>query len=278
MIEKMTDRLLQVVTLLVISLLPGWLAASELPVIDAHIHYSHDAWDVVPPQKAIAILRQAGLKKAFVSSSGDEGTQKLYAIAPELVVPVLRPYRKRGETSSWKYDKSVVAMLSARLSKYNYAGIGELHAFGEDIDLPVLQQVIGLAKQYGIYLHAHSDSDAIRKIFKYNPDALILWAHSGFENPDEIRTMLAEYPNLWSDLAFRDEHAIQGQVVPEWRQLFADYPHRFVLGTDTYTPGRWDYVVEHAGWSRVWLNSLPEPLAENIAWRNAEELLKKAGY
>jgi predicted TIM-barrel fold metal-dependent hydrolase len=213
-----------------------------------------------------------------VSSSSDEGTQKLYAVAPELVVPVLRPYRKRGETSSWKYDETVPTMLGERLRKYRYAGIGEFHAYGEDIELPVLQQVIGLAKQYGIYLHAHVDSDAIHRIFKHDPDAVVLWAHSGFDDPDQIRALLGKYPNLWSDLAFRNEHALQDIVDPEWRKLFIDFPGRFVLGTDTYTPDRWYYVVEHAEWSRGWLQTLPPAIAEQIAYRNAESLLKKVGF
>lgn len=259
-------------------LMPLMVRASALPVIDSHIHYSHDAWDRIPPEKAVAILRRAGLKKALVSSSSDEGTQKLYAVAPELVVPVLRPYRKRGETRSWKYDESVVTMLSERLSQNRYAGIGEFHAFGDDIELPVLQQVIGLAKQYGLFLHAHVDSDAIHRIFKHSPDALVLWAHAGFDNSGEIRALLGKYPNLWSDLAFRDEQVLQGQIDPEWRELFSDFPDRFVLGTDTYIPERWYYVVEHADWSREWLGMLPEPLAQNIAWRNAEELLRRVGY
>jgi len=263
---------------LTVLLIPLMARAAATPVIDAHIHYSHDAWDTIPPEKAVAILRRAGLKKALVSSSSDEGTQKLYAIAPDLVVPVLRPYRKRGEISSWKYDDSVVAMLGERLGQYRYAGIGEFHAFGDDIELPVLQQVIGLAKKYQIFLHAHVDSDAIHRIFKHNPDALVLWAHSGFDNPDEIRALLEKYPNLWSDLAFRDEHVLQDQVSPDWQELFNDFPDRFVLGTDTYTPERWYFVVENAEWSRGWLNTLPESLAENIAWRNAEALLKRVGY
>ena len=259
-------------------MMPAWSASAELPVIDAHIHYSHDAWEVTPVKKAVQILREAGLKKAFVSSSSDEGTQKLYAVAPELVVPVLRPYRKRGETSSWKYDETVPTMLGERLRKYRYAGIGEFHAYGEDIELPVLQQVIGLAKQYGIYLHAHVDSDAIHRIFKHDPDAVVLWAHSGFDDPDQIRALLEKYPNLWSDLAFRNEHALQDIVDPEWRELFIDFPDRFVLGTDTYTPERWYYVVEHANWSREWLQTLPREIAEKIAYRNAESLLKKVGF
>ena len=276
--HKSVVRLVRNGILLFACLAPMGSLAARSPVIDAHIHYSHDAWEIVPPQKAIEILREAGLKKAFVSSSSDEGTQKLYALAPDLVVPVLRPYRKRGEISSWKHDESVVAMLSERLKQNHYAGIGEFHAAGEDIELPVLQQVIGLAKQYGIFLHAHVDSDAIQRIFKHNPDALVLWAHSGFDDPDEIRAMLEKYPNLWSDLAFREEHVVHNQVDPKWSKLFIEFPNRFVLGTDTYTPDRWFYVVENAEWSREWLQTLPREVAENIAFRNAETLLKKAGF
>jgi hypothetical protein len=70
-----------------------------LRLYDTHIHYSHDAWEQLPPPQAIALLRGSGLQRAFVSSSSDEGTQKLFAIAPDFIVPVLRPYRRRGETS-----------------------------------------------------------------------------------------------------------------------------------------------------------------------------------
>ena len=53
------------------------LAQAPRPVIDVHIHYSQDAWGALPPPEAIKVLRQAGLKKAFVSSSSDDGTQML---------------------------------------------------------------------------------------------------------------------------------------------------------------------------------------------------------
>jgi hypothetical protein len=70
---------------------PLALAAAEMPIFDAHVHYSHDAWENLPPKDAIAILRKAGVKRALVSSSGDEGTHRLVAVAPELVIPSLRP-------------------------------------------------------------------------------------------------------------------------------------------------------------------------------------------
>jgi len=250
-------------------------SANDLPLIDVHIHYSHDAWQRTPPPEAVRLLRNAGLKRAFVSSSSDEGTQKLYELAPDLIVPVLRPYRKRGEISTWMYDESVVSMLSGLLERNYYAGIGEFHAFGADIDLPVLQQVIALAKKHQIFLHAHSDADAIERIFATNPEALVIWAHSGFESPAQIAPMLEKHSNLWSDLAFRSEHAFDDVVDADWQALFERFPRRFLLGTDTYTPERWYYVVEHASWSRGWLSSLPRELVRDIAYRNAEALLAR---
>ena len=250
-------------------------AVDILPLVDAHVHYSHDAWDNLPPQDAVAVLRRAGLKRVFVSSSSDDGTQKLRALAPDLIVPVLRPYRARGETGTWFRDPTVIDMLADRLAKNRYAGIGEFHIFGADADGEVFRKVVGLAKEHGIFLHAHSDADAVARIFAQNPDALVLWAHSGFAAPDAIRPMLAKYPQLWSDLAFRSEQASGGAVDPHWLKLFEKFPDRFMVGTDTYTPERWYFVEEHASWSRGWLKSLPRALAEKIAWKNAEALLER---
>jgi hypothetical protein len=254
------------------------VADEALPIIDVHIHYSHDAWQMLPPKKAVGILREAGLKRAFVSSSSDDGTQNLYSAAPDLIVPVLRPYRRRGELSSWMHDETVLDMLKERLSKFRYAGIGEFHAFGDDIELPVLQGVIDLAEEYGLFLHAHSDTDAVERIFAHSPSMRVLWAHSGFEDPDTIHKMLEKYPNLWADLAFRSEHANYNQVDPRWRKLFDAFPNRIMLGTDTYTPERWFYVVDNALANRSWLDTLPRELAENLAWKDADQLLLNTSF
>jgi len=62
-----------------------------LPLFDAHIHYNHDVWKVVSPKEAIERLRKAGVVRALVSSSSDDGTPKLYAEDPDLIVPELQP-------------------------------------------------------------------------------------------------------------------------------------------------------------------------------------------
>ena len=246
--------------------------AADLPIFDAHLHYSHDAWERVPPAEAIALLRKAGVKRALVSSSNDDGNQKLYAEAPDLIVPSLRPYRARGDISTWVRNDAIITYLEQRLVKYRYAAIGEFHLYGADADLPVPQRVVQLARRYGLFLHAHSDRDAIERLFRHDPAARILWAHSGFERADDVREMLRKHKNLWCDLAFRTDHVAGGKATPEWRALFIEFPERFLLGTDTYVPERWHYVGEHATVARGWLADLPLNAAELIAWRNGETL------
>jgi predicted TIM-barrel fold metal-dependent hydrolase len=243
-----------------------------LPIFDAHLHYSHDAWDRLPPADAVALLRQAGLKGAMVSSSSDDGTQKLFDAAPDLVLPSLRPYRLRGEIGTWLRDPTVIAHLESRLAKYRYVAIGEYHVFGEDADSPVMRRVVELAREHRLFLHSHSDADAIERQFKQDPEARILWAHSGFDSAERVRDMLRRHPRLWCDLAFRNDHAIGGTVDPAWREVFLEFPDRFMVGTDTFTPERWYYVGEHARWTRGWLASLPPAVAEQIAWKNGERL------
>lgn len=253
-------------------LVPLCAPAAELPIFDAHIHYSHDAWDVLPPKAAIALLREAGVRRALVSSSNDDGTLKLYAEAPDLIIPELRPYRHRGETGSWVRDETVVAHVEERLKRYRYVAIGEFHVYGADADLPVMRRLVQLARERKLFLHAHSDADAVERIFRQDPGARVLWAHAGFERPERVREMLARYRNLWCDLAFRTDHAPRGKVHPDWRAAFLEFPDRFMVGTDTHTAERWQFVGEHARWSREWLAGLPRDVAERIAWRNGETL------
>jgi len=242
------------------------------PIFDAHLHYSHDAWELVPVPQAIEILRKAGLKRALISSSGDDGQQRLYEAAPDLVIPELRPYRNRSEVGTWARDSSVIPYLESRLSKYTYAAIGEFHLYGADADLPVPRQMVQLARKSNLMLHAHSDVDAVERLFAQWPQARILWAHSGFDSPERVAAMLRKHKNLWCDLAFRTDHGSGGKVDPSWRKAFLEFPDRFMVGTDSYTPERWHYIGEHAAWSRAWLADLPRDVAERIAWKNGEAL------
>jgi predicted TIM-barrel fold metal-dependent hydrolase len=147
-------------------------------------------------------------------------------------------------------------------------GIGEFHLYGADADLPVPRRMVELARKHNLFLHAHSDADAVERLFRQWPQARILWAHSGFERPERVAQMLKKHRNLWCDLAFRTDHAAGDKVDPGWRPVFLQFPERFMVGTDSYTP----YVQGHADWSRRWLADLPREVAERIAWKNGEQV------
>ena len=80
----------------------------------------------------------------------------------------------------------------------------------------------------------------------------MLWAHSGFDRPEPVREVLRRHARLWCDLAFRGDHATRGRVDPDWREAFTEFPDRFMVGIDTFTPARWHYIGEHACVSRGW--------------------------
>jgi hypothetical protein len=251
----------------------GVLAQSALPIFDAHIHYSHDAWDQVPTNAVIALMRKAGLQSALVSSSNDDGTQRLYEAAPDLIIPSLRPYKARSELSRWQTDPQALAMVEQRLKTYRYAAFGEFHVSGEAADQPNVKRMMQLAVQHNLILHAHSDAEAIERLFRQQPQAKILWAHSGFERPSAIAALLRKHKNLWADLAYRSEMGADGKVDAQWAAMFNDFPDRFMVGTDTFTPERLHYIPEHANFSRAWLSGLPAGVAQNIAFKNAQALI-----
>src|SRR5215510_3588174 len=63
--------------------------AQELPIFDAHLHYSRPDWQVFTPERILAMLDRAGVQRALISSTPDDGTPQLYAAAPQHIVPFL---------------------------------------------------------------------------------------------------------------------------------------------------------------------------------------------
>lgn len=248
-------------------------AAAARPLFDAHIHYSHDAWTTLSPDEAIAILERAGVRRALVSSTPDEGTMRLYARDPQRIVPILRPYRSRAEVSGWTLDASVVPYVNATYRRGVHRGIGEMHLVAGEASLPVVRALVDLAVREGIFLHVHADDRAIGELIAMEPRARVLWAHAGMSATAEtVRALVERHPTLWVELALRADIAPGGRLDAEWRDLLVDHSGRFMVGTDTWVPERWSQVVDGHHWTRAWLAQLPPEVADRIASGNAEEL------
>ena len=248
---------------------------NNLPIFDTHVHYSQNAWEAFPPGEIIGKLQQANVPRALVSSSPDDGTRLLYELDPDRIVPFLRPYHDEVTSSNWFEDDTILSYFRDRLETPIYQGIGEFHLhFDGNADAPIVRQTARLAVERGFYLHVHSNAQAIRTIFGYEPEVKILWAHAGLSEPPQVvLEMMDEYQNLWADISIREyQIAPAGKLDPVWEALFLKHPDRITIGSDTWIPSRWEQYQDIIEFDRGWLNQLPPDVAQQIAYGNAVRL------
>ena len=176
---------------------------AALALFDAHLHYSEPAWRLYPPERALAILRDAGVRRALVSSTPDDGTVRLYEAslrlaqqsgqegAAEIVVPILRPYRTPEDLATWTQDPTIVPYLEGRLARGIYRGIGEFHLSAPQTTSPVVRAVVRLALERDLVLHVHGDDQAVEELARLDGRARILWAHAGMSaGPERVRRLV----------------------------------------------------------------------------------------
>ncbi len=247
----------------------------RLPIFDTHVHYKEPAWEVYPPNAIIRLLKKSGVVKALVSSTPDEGTRMLYREDPDRIIPFLRPYHDDVNSSNWFLSSRILAYLAKRLEKPIYKGLGEFHIHSPmDADSPVIKNTVALAIKRGLYIHVHTNYQAVESIFSYEPNVKVLWAHAGMSDPpDVVSNMLDRFENLWVDISIREyEIAPDGLLDPEWKRLFLRHPDRITIGSDTWVNAQWDSYEEIIEFDRKWLAQLPSDIARQIAFGNANRL------
>ena len=247
-----------------------------LPIFDAHMHYKQPAWEAYPPSTVIELMDKAGVAIALVSSTPDEGTIRLLEFAPNRIVPELRPYHGDAGSSNWTKSPDMADYLRQRLARYPHQGIGEFHIHKIDpADEPLLREVAAMAKQRNIPIHVHSGADPVKLLYRLEPALTVIWAHAGMTEPAAVvEDMMVKYPTLYADTSYRenDIRKADGHIAADWRQVIERFPERFMVGTDTWVNSQWDDYVELVTLNREWLYWFPRPIAELIAYKNAERL------
>ena len=272
------------IRLLAISLLFATVApasaqkATPLPLFDAHLHYNWEPVPHFPLEKVLTLFREQNIMGILATSRPNDGTRALYEAKQKdtWVVPFIRPYRVRPDIQTWMNDPQTDELIATEFKRGYYQGIGEFHLSGRAAEAPQVRNTAAFAARNNLYLHAHADDEALEILFRHDPKARIVWAHTGFStSPEKVAAYLDRYPGLMCELSYRYGITSDGALTPEWRRLFERYPERFLIGSDTWISERWDNYGGIMTEYRGWLAQLPPAVAEKIAYRNAERLFRK---
>lgn len=254
--------------------------AATMPIFDAHMHYNQEPNPFFSLDKVIEVFGRNNVKGILATSRPNKGTHQLMdAKAPGLwVVPFIRPYRVRADIQTWFGDPLSIELIESEFKRGYYRGIGEFHLYGKAAWNPIVKKIVDFAVANDLYLHAHSDEEALLILFEHNPKAKIIWAHTGFSTePKRVAELLEKYPMLWGELSYRGGITGPGRALtPEWRDLFARYSDRFLLGSDTWINERWASYDDTMSEYRSWLEQLPREQAQRIAFGNAQRLFGPA--
>ncbi len=263
---------------LLLCALLGPQAVAEVETFnEAHIHYDQDVWQPLSAKQAVQMLEQQGIERALVSATPTDGAEKLYRIAPDYIVPMLRPYRSWRHRYYWYRDPELKQYLLQHLARAPYRGFGEFHVFGDDVASVPVGEMIELARQRQLVLHAHTDLPGMRVLLQKTAGVPVIWAHGGFDVPvATLRELLAANSQLYIELSYREGLLDPlDQLTPEWKAFLLQYPDRFLVGMDTWKPSRWAELPELAERARLWLSQLPEAEAELIARKNFDRLFPR---
>jgi predicted TIM-barrel fold metal-dependent hydrolase len=254
------------------------------PLFDAHLHYNIEAREPHPIPDVLGRLQRSGVRGAIANSRPNDGTLAL-AAAPEAaragvaVVPFVRLYRDRADYTHWFRDPSIETMVLRELERGTaagpYRGLGEFHLYeSASADGPIARSLMRLAQARGLVVLAHCDDDAVERLFAHAPDTRLIWAHTGIGGVpvERVRELLRKHPTLMGELSYRPGLTEGGRLSASWKALLTEAPERFLVGSDTWTNGRWPQYEALMEEARRWLGELAPDAARRIAWDNAARL------
>jgi len=168
------------------------------------------------------------------------------------------------------------------------------------IDGPVGHRVFGLSEALAMpfQLHYEIENDLLgplEAMLARYPNAKVIWCHfaqiryierASRYTPAYVDGLMSRFPNLYFDTAFGDSSSVYpvnqqrharvwattGDLKPEWRDLIAAHPKRFLSALDL-GGDRLDQIVAYDQKHRDFLRRLPAETQAHVAYRSAWSLL-----
>lgn len=280
-------------------------APAALRLIDAHDH-----WPVgITAAQLVAVLDQQNVSRVVLMQNGSGQQPPLPAADayPDRVIP-FAGFVSQGHT------RAEIDAVDRQLATGRYRGIGEVlslhYAFSEAgasaprveiaADSPWVSDLLCLAAKYSVVLTIHMESTAdtvlaLARALRRQPQARVIWAHQTSlktfggqaaddarrADPEQVAALLAEFPNLYADIApgyeaFFFDTNVDGKLPEAWKALYERFSDRFVVGFDQPFAQGWTNPGGYArrvSWVRGWLSQLTPVAQARLASENAERLL-----
>ena len=254
------------------------------------------------------IYRMALFARLHPKRSGESSVLSLKQSFPQrFVMGTPKPFDQRDDltdyfvekTLSYLQDKSyqfIGEIMFAHADKSH----GEQTARGERYVTPDGKNVIKLLtalEKHNIPVMTHwevydwnRDWPGFHALYSRFPRVTFIWPHAGFASAEQVRIVLSSHANVMITLSKKekDQTALsseekeemlggaivdnRGKLLPEWRDLIEKFPDRFMFATDAHKNFRWGKYIHVVKKWRFILGQLPDPVAQALAWRNAERV------
>jgi len=305
-----------------ISCVSQYTDTEHMDIFDSHVHITPK----VSVSQIISEMNKAGVSVANLYSGSLETISQYPG---RFVIFVDTP--DSPQPSTWlTQGQAFVTSVETQLKTGKFYGIGEANlryytGNGGAIippptiyvspDTPLWLQLVDLSAQYHVPISFHFIPDdavanaAFEKMLSHNKDAILIWAHLGFNNMTldsaTLNDFLLRYSNLYFDTAGIQnmqnplpqpnsnwarlaDQSNNGRLKEEWRQFFGTWNSRILFGSDAggganslerwlnYTGNTSDLATADAvGHWRSLLSYLDYNAARNILSSNSRTLFLK---
>ena len=284
----------------------GWLKANanELYFIDAHSQVDHN---VVPLNKIISLMDSAGVRKTILSTRGNLKGKALLELSkenPGRVTPAVRTKGEPYETGSKKYYE----LLKKQIATKQYHAIAEVllyHAKKGNKAPEVIvypdDKRVQVALNYAIEnnwpcvvhiefaaLHGEKQKkfmSEFKQMLNQHPNQPFVLTHMGQLSKNRCLRLIKNHKNVHFHTGWSNPAAVENSNQPwtnvfdgdrlasEWKDLFMQYPHRFIFALDNVFAEHWsDFYRKQMNFWKKGLAKLPPDVSHLVAHGNAERL------
>lgn len=297
----------------------------HMDIFDSHTHVGRK----VSAAQMISEMNKAGVSVANLYGE-DANAFEAIAQYPGRFITFVDP-SDSPQPSTWlAQGQAFATSAETRLKTGKFSGVGEANlryytGNGGAIipppsiyvapDTPLWLQLVDLSAKYHVPISFHFVPDdtaanaAFETMLSHNKDAILIWAHLGFNNMPlnsaTLNDFLLRYPNLYFDTAGIQnmqnplsqpnsnwarlaDQTNNGRLKEEWRQFFETWNSRILFGSDAggganslerwlnYTSNVSDLAAADAvGHWKSLLSYLDNNSARNILSANSRELFLK---